>query len=335
MIYVAHGMQQDIMQNLQQGAHPEEVVFGPLRQQGTAAEQAANSASTLAPQRTQNWSSKLTEAEIIVAGGSAITEELIQRCPKVRWFHSVSAGVDLIPHNLLSARGILLSNSRGIHGRPIGEQVLGMMIGFTRGLHVNLRHQQQKRWEPGYPLQELTGQTLCIVGSGSIGAEVARKAKAFDMRVIGVKRHPLPLPHHDEVVGLDSLYDALATADFVLVLTPLTPNTRHLLDAEAFATMKSSAVVLNFARGDVMDEEALIQALQAGKLRGAGLDVFHREPLPPESPLWDMENVLISPHNGGWTPHYNERMVAIFLNNLRAYREQRPLPTGVDLIQGY
>ena len=335
MIYVAHHMQEENKHRLQQGARQEQVIFGSLRQPSRTKTVATSSEPFQETQSQQDWVSELETAEIIVTGGAAITEDLILHCPKVRWYHSVSAGVDSVPHALLAKRGILLSNSRGIHGRPIGEQVLGMMLSFTRGLHANLRNQQHKRWERVYPLQELTGQTLCIVGAGSIGTEVARKAKAFDMHVIGVKRHPGLLPHHDKVVGLDHLYEALADADFVLILTPLTTKTRHLINADALAQMKPSTVVLNFARGGVVDEEALIRALQSGKIHGAGLDVFHKEPLPLESPLWDMENVLISPHNGGWTPHYDERMVAIFLDNLRAYREQRPLPTQVDLEQGY
>jgi D-2-hydroxyacid dehydrogenase (NADP+) len=315
VIYFAHRMREEELKAFVSGVD-EEVIAGPVRADG-------------------QYAPALREAEIIVCPGSDITEELVEYCANVRWFHSVSAGVDRVPIGNLRRRRILLSNSRGIHGKSIAEQAIGMMISFTRGIHANLLNQRQHRWERVYPLTELTDQTLCIVGSGSIGMEVARKAKAFDMKVIGVKRTPKPLPNHDEVVGFNDLGSVLEVSDFVIALTPLTKETFHLFNAAAFARMKPSAVFLNFARGDVVDETALIEALQSGAIAGAALDVFHEEPLPEDSPLWDMENVLISPHNGGWTPHHNRRLVPIILENYRAYRAGKPLPTAVDLNKGY
>ncbi|MCL6625368.1 D-2-hydroxyacid dehydrogenase [Alicyclobacillus shizuokensis] len=315
MLYFAHRMREEDNAALVAGVH-DRVVFGPLRGDG-------------------GYVQALQEAEMLVCPGGAITAELINHCSQVRWIHSVSAGVERAPFALLRERGIQLSNSRGIHGKPIAEQALGMMIAFSRGLHANWQNQRERKWERVYPLSELTEKTLCIVGSGSIGREVARKAKAFDLRVVGVKRTPEPLPNHDDVFGFEQLDAALAVSDYVLVLTPLTETTFHLFDRARFARMKPSAVFLNFSRGDVVDEAALIEALQSGQIAGAGLDVFHEEPLPPESPLWSMDQVLISPHNGGWTPHHNRRLVPIILDNYHAYREGRPLPTGVDLERGY
>jgi D-2-hydroxyacid dehydrogenase (NADP+) len=315
LIYFAHRMQAQDLKTFM-NAVDEEVIAGPLRVDG-------------------QWAAALREAEIIVCPGSEISEDLVDHCANARWYHSVSAGVDKVPFRLLEQRGILLSNSRGIHAKSIAEQALGMMISFTRGLHINLLNQREHRWEREYPLTELTDQTLCIVGSGTIGLEVARKAKAFDMRVIGVKRTPLPLPNHDEVVEFSELHQVLEVSDFVMALTPLTAETYHLFDAAAFRSMKSTAVFLNFARGDVVDEKALIAALQSRTIAGAALDVFHEEPLPADSPLWTMNNVLISPHNGGWTPHHDKRLIPIILENYRAYREGKPLPTAVNLKKGY
>ena len=316
MIYVAHKLSDERLQVLKAGVE-DEVVRGQLSDENSG------------------FQPDLTKAEIVVLQGSQISPELVEHCASVRWFHSTSAGVDKAPLDMLSARRILLSNSSGIHGKPIAEQALGMMISFTRGLHYNVRSQDQHRWDAGYKIRELTGQTLCVVGAGSIGEEIARKAKAFDMHVIGIKRHPRPLPHFDDVVGLSDLHQALAQSDFVVVLVPLTKETHHLLNERALAAMKHSAVLLNFARGSVIDEQALIHALGTGVIRGAGLDVFEEEPLPSNHPFWEMDNVLISPHTGGWTPFYNQRMVEIFLANYRAYRSQRPLPTAVNLHLGY
>ncbi|MCL6515835.1 D-2-hydroxyacid dehydrogenase [Alicyclobacillus sp.] len=278
---------------------------------------------------------RLREAEILVAVGSALTEEVLGACPKVRWLHSVSAGVESVPFHLIRARGLLLTNARGAHGKQMAEQILGMMISFTRGLHHNVRRQMEHRWDRGYRLGELSGRHLVILGAGSIGREVARKAKAFDMRVTGVRRNPAPMPNFDAVVGMESLDDVLPEADFLVILTPLTPQTHHLVGAARLARMKPSAFLINFARGDVIDEAALIQALREGRIRGAGLDVFHEEPLPADSPLWDMENVLISPHNGGWTPLHDDRFLEIFLANHRAYRAGERMPTLVDLDAHY
>ncbi|WP_051663229.1 D-2-hydroxyacid dehydrogenase [Alicyclobacillus macrosporangiidus] len=278
---------------------------------------------------------RLAEVEILAAVGTSLTEETIGACPNVRWLHSISAGVETVPFDLIRARGLLLTNARGAHGKQMAEQILGMMISFTRGLHYNVRRQLEHRWDRGYKLDELSGRHLVIVGAGSIGREVARKAQAFDMTITGVRRNPAPMPGFHQVVGVDALNRVLPEADFVVVLTPLTPETYHLIGEAELAAMKPSAFLINFARGDVVDEDALIRALREGRIRGAGLDVFHQEPLPAESPLWDMENVLISPHNGGWTPSHDDRFLEVFLANHRAYRAGEPLPTRVDIEARY
>lgn len=217
----------------------------------------------------------------------------------------------------------------------MAEQALGMMLSFTRGLHHHWDHQHQKVWDQKVPVRELYGQTLVIVGAGRIGIEVARKAKAFDMRVTGVKRTPENLEYFDEVVDLQHLHKALAAGDFVLVLTPLTPDTFHLISAEEFAHMKPSAVFMNYARGDVVDETAMIDALASGQIAGLGLDVFHEEPLPADSPLWTMDNVLLTPHTSGLSPTYTSRALDLFVANYHLYKEGKPLLTQVDLDRKY
>ena len=277
----------------------------------------------------------LAEAEIMIGFTAGLTQERLLASPRLRWFHLLSAGVEQLAFEDLKQRSIIVSNSSGIHGRQMAEQAFGMMLSVTRGLHRHWHHQHQKVWDQKVPVRELYGQTLVIVGAGHIGVEVARKARAFDMRVTGVKRTPQNLEYFDEVVGLHDLHKALAAGDFVLVLTPLTPDTFHLIGAEEFAQMKPSAVFMNYARGDVVDEAAMIDALSSGQIAGLGLDVFHQEPLPADSPLWTMDNVLLTPHTSGLSPSYTSRALDLFIANYHRYKEGKPLLTQVDLDRKY
>ncbi|MCY0898846.1 MAG: D-2-hydroxyacid dehydrogenase [Firmicutes bacterium] len=281
------------------------------------------------------WPDALLDCEVLVTWGSRVTPILVDRLPQLRWIHSLSAGVDTVPFARLRDRNILLSNSRGMHGRPIGEQIMGTLIAYTRGLHVFWQNQRDRRWDRHYPIDELTGKTLLIVGAGSIGQELARKAKAFDMMVIGVKMQKTSLRHFDVVYGMDELAEALPQADFVVILTPLTRQTYHFISAPQFAVMKSSAILLNYARGPVVDEDALVEALRTHQIRGAALDVFDEEPLPLDHPLWTLDGVLITPHTGGWSPHLDKRMVELFLANWTAYQRGETLPTAVNLDREY
>jgi D-2-hydroxyacid dehydrogenase (NADP+) len=280
----------------------------------------------------------LQQAEILVGLGhrlNALTPEVLQACKELKWIHITTAGVDTIPFEAIKGKGIMVSNSSGIHRTQIAEQVLGMMISFTRGLFFNAQNQLQKTWNQVYPLDELYGKTICIVGAGRIGQELARKAKVFDMHVIGIKSNPLPLDHFDRVLGLDQMMGAFEKSDFVINLLPLTPATTKLYGKEEFAAMKDTTIFLNFGRGPSVDEEALIQALQNKTISGAGLDVFATEPLPVESPLWSMPNVIISPHNAGGLERLEDRMIETFFINYKAYREGAPLPNQVDLNRRY
>ncbi len=278
---------------------------------------------------------ELSSAEIIVSSAFQLNTSLFERCHNLRWFHSVSAGVEDMPFELFDQKGIILTNSRGIHGHQMAEQIFGMMISFTRGLHYNLKNQLKQKWELKYPVRQLRGSTICIVGVGSIGREVARKAKAFDMFVIGVRNTERPVENCDSVVSTNKLRDVLKESDFVVVLTPLTPATYHLIGEKELESMKPSGILINFARGDVVDERALIQALKNQTIGGAGLDVFHTEPLPEDSVLWSMENVLISPHYGGFAPLHGEYIVDAFVENYWSYRRKDPMPGLVDLKKKY
>lgn len=276
----------------------------------------------------------LPQADIVMGFGNFSVKQL-EMSKKLKWLFVMSAGVEHLAFEALDRAGVAVSNVSGLHATQMAEQALGMMIMFTRQLGTCCRNQSKHLWKRDLAFSELAGKTLCIVGAGNIGRETARKAKAFDMRVTGLKKHAENLPFFDEVCDMSRFGACIAQADFVLLLTPLTPETYHLMDAEAFHRMKQSAVFLNFSRGDTVDEPAMIAALRNGEIGGAALDVTHSEPLEPESPLWDMENVLLTPHIAGVVPDYNDRAVKIFLSSYTAYTRRETLPNQVDLKAGY
>jgi len=241
----------------------------------------------------------------------------------LRWIHSFSAGVDHPFFQMLIQRGVRLTTSSGAQARPIAHTVMLYLLALTRDLPGWLDDQAERRWAPR-SVGDLDGRTLGVVGMGPIGCEVARLGQAFGMRVIGVRR----APRGDEpcetwpLARLDELWPL---ADAVVLAIPLAEETRHLVGRSALARMKQGCLLVNVARGEVVDEEALVEALTTGHLGGAGLDVFREEPLPPESPLWGMRNVIVTPHSSGTTPGNTDRATAIFLENLGRYRRGEPL----------
>lgn len=261
--------------------------------------------------------------------------EYLEIAKDLEWLYVMSAGVDGLPFEELSRRGITVTNSSGIHIKQMSEHALGIMIMFSRGLGDHLKAQVEKKWERRLNVDELEGKTLCVVGAGRVGAEIARKAKAFDMKVIGIKASPRPMEYFDEIYGLESLEDCLKVSDYVVLLTPLTDKTYHLFGEKQFDAMKESAVFINMSRGDTVDEEAVIRALEQKKIRGAGLDVFHNEPLEPDSRLWELDNVMITPHNSGLSRHYFEKAADLFAESYQRYQKGLTLPNRVDLIKQY
>lgn len=244
----------------------------------------------------------------------------------------------------LRERSLRLTNASGVHGTNMAEHVMAWMLMFTRRMHLHLRSQMRGQWirgsgGPPFHPAELADQTLGIVGLGRIGEALAERAKAFAMRVVAVKRSPDRRYSRqiapDALYGPERLNDLLAESDHVCIALPYTPETHHLLDAQRLARMKRTAFLYNIGRGKVVEESALIGALQNGQLAGAGLDVFEQEPLPEESPLWHMENVLITPHVSGNTPRYFDRAAALFAQNLKRYLHDLPLENLYDPERGY
>jgi D-2-hydroxyacid dehydrogenase (NADP+) len=279
----------------------------------------------------------LRPAEILLSW-SLLPPDLTERAPNLRWVQVISAGVDRLLSSGLLQSGVTLTTASGVHATPIGECVLGMMIMQAKGWPGLFRAQARREWTRFWP-RVLSGQTVGIVGLGSIGREVARLAKTFGMRVLGVRRSGAPVESGDylvdEMFGPLDLLKVLAESDYVVLALPLTEETHHVIGELALRSMKPSAYLINISRGAVIDEAALVRALKEGEIAGAGLDVFESEPLPPESELWDMENVIISPHIAGGTPVYMEQAVEIFCDNLRRYLADEPLRNVVDRQRGY
>lgn len=276
---------------------------------------------------------QLARAEVYLT--QTLDEATLAACGNLRFLFSLSAGVERLPFVSLAARGIAVANASGVHPGQMSEQILGVMLGFSRGLFLARDRQNRREWDRRLRVRELSGAALLVVGAGRIGRAVAARAKAFGMRVRGICRTPSPLPEFETVLPLPALCGELPQADYVVLLTPLTDETRGLFDARMFACMKPGAVFINYSRGGTVDEPALVAALQSGQLAGAGLDVFAAEPLPGDSPLWGMPNVFITPHTGGFTPGYMARALDVFLQNYRAWRAGEPLPTGVQPERGY
>ena len=248
-----------------------------------------------------------------------IAEEWLDAAEELRWVQALSAGVDSYDVDELSEREIVLTNASGTHAEPIAEQTFGYLLSFERGLHQAAKNQARGVWER-ISGGELRGKTLGIVGVGAIGTRTAELAQAFGMEVLGTKRSVEDAPDVlDEVYPPEELDEVLRRVDYLVLACPLTDETRGLISEPEFRLLSSDAVLVNIARGDVVDEDALIRALQYGRIRGAALDVFSEEPLPSESPLWDLSNVLITPHMAGSTPKGRERWRDIVVENYEAF----------------
>lgn len=273
---------------------------------------------------------------VIGAFGAARIAELLQEAPTLRWVQSHGAGVDGLLSPGLVESEVVLTNAAPIHAVPMAETVLALMLAAAKRLPEHVLDQERRAWRR-LPKGELRGSTVGIVGFGRIGAEVARRSSAFGMRVIGLRRAAMadPPPGVERVDGSEGLPALLAESDYLALTLSLNPTSRGLLGAPELALMKPTACLINVARGDVVNEAALVAALRAGRPAFACLDAFRQEPLPSDSPLYHLPNVLITPHNSASSPHMEERVVELFLDNLARFAGGRPLLNVVDKQRGY
>lgn len=293
------------------------------------------------------------DAEILFTGRLLPTPG---QAPHLRWIQLYSAGVNhVLTEPILQAEDVEVTTTSGIHATPISEFCLAMMLAFTYKLPKMLELQANVQWNDAdqnlFEPRTLRGQTLGIVGYGAIGRELARSADALGMKVLATKRdvmHPAAADSYQEpgtgdpdgeipqrLYPPEALGSMARECDFLVVTAPLTDDTRHMVNAAVFKQMKKTAVLINVGRGAVVDEAALVEALQTRRIAGAGLDVFEQEPLPADSPLWMLDNVIISPHVSGWHSAYNEKSVALFAENLQRYLDGRPLLNRVRREYGY
>lgn len=263
--------------------------------------------------------------------GAEVLREILKGAPRLRWFHNGKAGVEdvLIPE--LVASDVLLTNGAGAPRRAIAETVLAFILADAKALPAHFWAQQAHRWEH-QDHRELPGLTVAILGLGRIGLEIARLCHALEMRVIGTKRtlSGEPLPGVDEAFPAERQEECVAQADYVVVAAALTPETRGMVNGSTFEAMRPEAALINVSRGGLVDEPALVEALRSRKMRAAYLDVFVREPLPPDSPLFSLPNVVITPHNSPYSQNVMDHMVGVFVENFRRYCVGEPLANVVN-----
>ncbi|MFC7442458.1 D-2-hydroxyacid dehydrogenase [Laceyella putida] len=280
--------------------------------------------------------STLPEAEVLITYGEDLDPSIIAQCSRLRWIHVISAGLELLPMEAIAGRGIRVTNAKGIHATPMSEYVMAVMLQVTRRTDQLRTLQREKRWDRSIRVGELAGQTLLVIGAGAIGQAIAQKAQAFAMTTVGVNTDGRETPHFDRMANLREMRTVLGEADFIVVAVPLTKVTVKLIGREELTAMKPTATLINIARGAVVDEEALIHALQERTIARAVLDVFEQEPLPTGHPFWEMDNVILTPHLSGRSPHYMTRALEIFRHNLYVFlKGTGSYKNEIDLRKGY
>jgi D-2-hydroxyacid dehydrogenase (NADP+) len=283
---------------------------------------------------------ELADADIFV--GYSLRAEQLTAAKKLKWIHSTAAGVAQLMYPELRDSGIMVTNPSGIFSVPMSEHTMGLLLALSRNFPDCVRQQdqavwsQQKIWDKPQHLSELNGKVLLIVGYGSIGREVAKRAKAFEMKVWGVTRSGAgEQTHVEKIFAAAQLQKALPGADYVLICAPETAETKHLIGAAEIAKMKRGARLINIGRGSLLDEVAMIQALESGALGGAALDVAATEPLPAESPLWQAPNLFITPHTSGVSDRLWNRQAEILIALLERWFDGREMFNRVDFARGY
>ena len=283
----------------------------------------------------ENFPKHIGDTEVIY--GQRLPDEITTIAPKLRWVHSYGAGIDPMPAPKMLAHGITITNSSPVNCPQISEFVMMYMLMHVKHGAQRVQDQAARSWKH-IGNQVLFDKTLGIVGPGRIGSNVARRAKAFDMRILATRRTYSPgmtMEHVDELFPRSRLHQMLGQCDYVVVSTPLTTETRHMFSAAEFEAMKPGAFFMNVCRGSVVDEPALIRALKGGRLGGAGLDVFEKEPLSKESELWGLPNVMLTPHSSNGIADLTEKSVDFFCEQLQHYLAGQPLEAVVDPLKGY
>ncbi|MCC5910381.1 MAG: D-2-hydroxyacid dehydrogenase [Clostridiaceae bacterium] len=277
---------------------------------------------------------QLTDTEILFT--FKLDEEMLQMAKNLKWVHSFSAGVDTMPLQEMKNRGIMLNNVKGMHKGHMSEYAIAAMINLARNWHIMFRNQIKGVWDRTVPQGEIYGATVGILGLGQIGCEIAKKASLLGMRVIGADASAQPKEFVEKVYTADGIHEVFKQSDYVINLLPSTPSTKQMIDKDYFDLMKEMACFIHIGRGITVNEQDLIEALQTKRIRGMVSDVYLMEPLPADSPLWQLENVMMSPHICGDSTKYAEKAVEIIKHNLKVYMTQTgEMINLVDLDRGY
>lgn len=283
---------------------------------------------------------EIPDAEFVITW--SIRPEQFARAGRLRWVHSPAAAVHQLMFPELISSDVIVTNARDVHGPVVAEHALAVLLACAKRLPSAFRAQQEHRWAQSDifkeqpTTREVAGSTVCVIGMGSIGREFATRARALGMRVLAVREHPSRgAETADAVFSQKELVSVLAQSDYVLLAAPLTESTRHVINAQTLSAMKPDAYLINVSRGPLIDDDALIAALRRQQVAGAALDVFAAEPLPADSPYWDLPNVLITPHTAAVTTKLWDRHYQLIADNLRRYLAGQPLRFVVDKQKGY
>jgi len=264
----------------------------------------------------------LPEMEILVIFVAKFEAELLGLAPNLKWIQAITAGVDNLPLKEINDRRIILTNARGIHKIQMAEFTIAAMINFARNFHLMHRNQIKGVWDRSMPQTEIYGKVVGIIGLGSIGQEIARKASFFGMRVLGVRKNPQPMKYVDQVYGIEEMNAVFQKSDYIINLLPLTAGTQKIIDKDYFSAMKKAACFINIGRGPTVNQADLVDALKSNQIGGLVADVYEEEPLPEDSPLWKLENVILAPHIAGVSPNYMKRAMDVIRHNLKVYVSQ-------------
>lgn len=310
-------------------------LFNLTKQQQTKLSELAG-VQAIEPQDLHDSNPKEIDA---IYGWGDLAEKVLTASPKLKFIQSNSAGVDYMPLSEFEKKGITLANVSGIHAEPISESVIAYVLSFARGIVTTAAARREKKWVGDQVRMQnytLNNRTAVIFGTGHIGQAIAEKLQIFGTRTIGVSRHGKPAPHFDEIMTDDRGINRSATADFVINIMPLTPATEHFFNKQFFDQMTNHPIFINVGRGPSVDTQALINALDQYKLAGAGLDVFESEPLEKSSPLWEMDNVILTPHISGGFKEYGEESFDILYKNLASFIQTGDVAVNkVNLSAGY
>lgn len=279
---------------------------------------------------------ELAKTDVLVTYGEDLNERRIDIAENLKWIFVVSAGIEKMPNEKIAERGILVSNVRGIHKKPMAESIIAHILSVKRALSFIFKQQQKREWDRKTFQSEMNGSTALIIGPGAIGSEVGRLLQAFEVYTIGINGSGNAAAYMNETYRMDKIAEHLPKAEIIICILPSTKETENLITYEHFQLMRSDAIFMNFGRGDLVDTNILIRALEEKQIFHAVIDAFEEEPLPPESKLWELDNITISPHISSHSKRYLERSLEIFKPSLEKWLNgETDLENKMDTLRGY